>query len=102
VLETRLGGCDEGGQKPPEIRPDTIIDLTTLMDQSELWLKTNDFGHPTTVKKPAITAAIPNREQKGVGDATVQDVNYGHDDSLHFVVDASSLGTKSSRCRLLS
>jgi hypothetical protein len=45
--------------KNPEIQLDTTIDFTALTDQFEAWPKTNDFGHPTTVKKPAITPGTP-------------------------------------------
>ena len=35
------------------------MDFAALMEQPEPWPITNDFGHPTTVKKPAITPGTP-------------------------------------------
>jgi hypothetical protein len=58
-LNPRRRRLDEGGQKPHEIRPGTIIDFTALTEQFELWPKTNGFGYPTTVKKTGDNAWTP-------------------------------------------
>jgi hypothetical protein len=42
-----------------------IIDFTALMDRIEPWPKSNNFGHPTTVKKPPITPATPKSPKVG-------------------------------------
>jgi hypothetical protein len=38
------------------------IDFTELTEQPELWPKTNDFGQPATVRKPALTPGTPMRK----------------------------------------
>ena len=59
MLNPRRRRRDEGGQNPPKIQLGAIMDFPALTEQSEPWPKTNDFGHPPTVKKLAITPGVP-------------------------------------------
>jgi hypothetical protein len=64
VLESRLRHRDEGGQKPPEIRSDMIVDFTALTEQSDPWPKTNDFGQAHYRKKTGANAWNPRSDEK--------------------------------------